>query len=167
MSVFAHNRACGSGRVPLFFWWPLYFGCAIWGQEALGGLDLLTPSILVCLQFSRWWTGAWLTVACIFLHEGVGAFVFGTSPLFYAGMFLFFFAVKWLFDPRSPLFLLFFSLLLAIWLNSILFGSVTFQEFTVHFPDPWTRIGQQWMAYVLMWSISSVLYPRWVGNGRV
>lgn len=153
--------------LPSFFWWGAYMTCAVWAQELSGGHDFLSPGVLVCLQFRRLWQALSVAVLWIFLHEGAGSLAFGTSLLFYAGLFVLFFVSQWLLEPENPLFILTFSLGLAGWLYVVLAGAISFQEIATRLPDPWPWVFRQWSSYVLTWAISLFVYRKVMPHGRV
>lgn len=157
-----------SGHVPIPVWWAGYLVIGLWAQELSGGLDFLSPGLLVCLQSGQWWTAAWMTLLWVLIQEGVGNLVFGVVILFYAGMFAFFMLIRWLLEPENPLFILLFSLVLAVWSWVALSGAVSFQEVGgsgMH--DLWPWIVKQWLAYVVFWGVTLVAYRRWGGHGSL
>jgi len=131
-----------------------------------GGLDCLAPALLVCLQSGRWWTAAWVAVLWVLVQEGVGNLAFGIVILFYAGMCVFFLLSRWLLEPVNPVFILFFSLLLAVWSRIVLGGAVSFQELTAILPSPWPYVAKQWAAYAFLWTLTLWAYRRWGSHGR-
>jgi len=153
--------------VPEFVWWVFFLGCGIWWQQMSGGLDFLTPGILVCIQYRKWWLTGILSIVFIFVQEGVGTLAFGASLLFYAGAYLLFYASHWLLEPENPLFMLSFSACLSCWLYGVVTGVCSFQELSVLLPSVFPAVFTQWLAYMLMWSFSLFVFRRWVHNGRV
>jgi hypothetical protein len=164
---FSSNGSRRSGQIPALAWWAGYLVVGLWAQELFGGLDFLSPALLVCLQTGLWWTAAWLTVLWVLLQEGVGTFMFGTVILFYAGMFAFFMLTRWLLEPENPLFILLFSLVLASWSWVVLNGAISFQELPSRMHAAWPWIGEQWLAYVVFWGVTLAAYRRWGGHGSV
>lgn len=148
-------------------WWISFLVVSIWAQELSGGLDFLAPGLLICLQARQFSTVFWLTILWIFIQEGVGNFEFGVLILFYVGMYLAFFLLRWLLEPENFLFILLFSLVLAIWGWLILFGAISFQELGVVLPSPWKQVPLQWGTYVLYWSIALALFQRSVRYGHL
>jgi hypothetical protein len=140
---------------------------AIWAQEVSGGLDFLAPGLLICMQTGQWWTVAWMAALWTLVQEGVGNLVFGVVVLFYAGMFALFMLTRWLLEPENPLFILFFSLVLAVWGWVVLNGAINFQELAVQMHAPWPWIAKQWLAYVVFWGAVLAAFRRWSGHGRV
>jgi hypothetical protein len=132
-----------------------------------GGLDFLAPGLLICLQSGQWWTAVWTAALWVLVQEGVGNLAFGVVIFFYAGMFVFFVLSRWLLEPENPLFIFFFSLLLAIWSWLALSGAVSFQELSTKMPAPWAYVAKQWGAYIVMWSVALFTFRRWCGHGRV
>jgi hypothetical protein len=66
------------------------------------------------------------------------------------------------------LFILLFSLVLAVWSWVALSGAVSFQEVGgsgMH--DLWPWIVKQWLAYVVFWGVTLVAYRRWGGHGSL
>jgi len=163
----AHAAASRSGRIPAIIWWTDFLIIAIWAQEMSGGLDFLTPGVLICLQSGQWWTALWMGAVWVLVQEGGGNLVFGVSILFYAGMLAFFMLSKWLLEPENPLFILFFSLLLACWSWVVLSGAISFQELPARIHAPWSWIAWQWGAYVLFWGAALFIYRLGGRNGRV
>lgn len=153
--------------IPIFFWWTGYLVIAVWAQELSGGLDFLSPGLLICLQSRHWWSAVWLAVLWVLMQEGVGNLVFGVSILFYAGMFLFFLVSRWILELENPFFVIAFSLFLAIWSWGALNGAGAFQELAAQLPAfaPW--VAKQWVAYMVFWAIALLAYRRWVQHGRV
>lgn len=164
--MFRHHPDKGAGISPVL-WWIVYFIVAIWAQEISGGFDFLSPGLLVCLQIGQWWSLVWMTWLIIFIQEGMGDLVFGSSLLFYAGMYLAYLLSRWLLEPRNPLFIILFSLMLSVWHWLVLSGAVQFQEIPVHMPGPWGWIPRQWLFYGFFWSASFLAYRRWVRRGYV
>lgn len=119
--MFRRHEGKGEGISPVL-WWIVYFVVALWAQELSGGFDFLAPGLLVCLQIGQWWSLIWMTWFVIFMQEGMGDLVFGSSLLFYAGMYLAFLFSRWLLEPRNPFFIFFFSLLLSVWHWLVLSG---------------------------------------------
>jgi len=156
-----------SGQIPAFLWWAGYLVVAVWAQELSGGLDFLSPGLLLCMQTGQWWTAAWMTVLWVLVQEGIGNLLFGVVILFYAGMFAFFLLTRWLLEPENPLFILFFSLVLALWGWVALNGAVRFQEIPAQVHAPWPWIAKQWLAYVVFWVGALAAFRRWGGHGRV
>lgn len=163
----AQFESTRKGKIPAFVWWTDYLIVSLWAQELSGGLDFLSPGLLICLQSGQWWTAAWMTVLWVLVQEGVGNLVFGVVILFYAGMYAFFLLSRWLLEPENPLFILFFSLLLAVWSWIVLSGAITFQELPAKMHSPWPRIAQQWAAYVIFWGAALFIYQRGGRHGRV
>ncbi len=155
------------GRIPAPAWWGGYLVVAIWAQEVSGGLDFLAPGLLICMQTGQWWTVAWMAALWTLVQEGVGNLVFGVVVLFYAGMFALFMLTRWLLEPENPLFILFFSLVLAVWGWVVLNGAINFQELAVQMHAPWPWIAKQWLAYVVFWGAVLAAFRRWSGHGRV
>jgi len=155
------------GQIPAIIWWTDYLILALWGQELSGGLDFLSPGVLVCLQSGQWWTALWMAVAWVLVQEGGGNLVFGVSIVFYAGMLAFYLISRWLLEPENPLFIIFFSLLLACWSWGVVSGAINFQELPprTHSPLPW--IAKQWVAYVFFWGAALFVYRRGGRDGRV
>ena len=108
-----------------------------------------------------------MTVLWVLVQEGIGNLVFGVVILFYAGMFAFFILIRWLLEPENPLFILFFSLVLAIWAWIALSGAISFQELGSGMHAPWPWIVEQWLAYVVFWGVTLVAYRRWGGHGSL
>lgn len=155
------------GRISPVLWWVAYFAAALWAQDLSGGFDFLSPGLLVCLQTGQWWSLIWMTWLVIFVQEGMGDLVFGSSLLFYAGMYLAFLFSRWLLEPRNPFFILFFSLLLSVWHWLVLSGAVRFQEIPVRMPAPWTWVLPQWLFYGVFWGGAFWAYRRWVRRGHI
>lgn len=163
-AAYGHRRA---GHVADPVWWTGYLAIAVWAQELSGGLDFLTPGLLVCLQTGRWWTVVWMTVLWTLVQEGIGALAFGVSVLFYAGMFGFFLLTRWLLEPENPFFILLFSLVLSAWAWAVLSGAISFQEIGTRMHSPWPWVARQWLAYLCFWVVTLGAYRRWGGHGRV
>lgn len=155
------------GGIPSPVWWSAYLAVAIWAQELSGGLDFLSPGLLICLQSGRYWTAAWVAALWVLVQEGVGSLVFGVVVLFYAGMIALFLLSKWLLEPGNPLFILLFSLVLAVWSWAALNGAISFQELPAQMHAPWPWIAKQWAAYVVFWGVTLPLYERGNRHGRV
>ncbi len=166
MSVSGRNGR-RSGQIPAPVWWAGYLVVGLWAQELSGGLDFLSPGLLVCLQSGQWLTAAWMTVLWVLVQEGIGNLVFGVVILFYAGMFAFFILLRWLLEPENPLFILLFSFVLAVWSWIALSGAISFQELGSRMHAPWPWIAEQWLAYVVFWSVTLVGYRRWGGHGSL
>ena len=47
-------------QIPAIIWWTDFLIIALWAQELSGGLDFLTPGVLVCLQSGQWWMALWM-----------------------------------------------------------------------------------------------------------
>lgn len=152
--------------MPEPLWWGLYFVISIWAQELSGGLDFLSPGLLVCLQTGQFWTAAWMTFLWVFVQEGVGNLVFGVAIVFYAGMYLTFLLSRWLLEPENPLFIFVFSFILSAWAWVTLSGAVRFQELEILMLSPWIWIPRQWAAYVIYWALALALFRRLVAYGR-
>lgn len=159
--------AARTGYGPNIFWWLGYFAFALWAQELTGGLDFLSPAILVCLQLQHRVAAAWMLVLWTLIQEGCGNFVFGVGILFYAGMCIFFFLSRWLLDPEHPVFIILFSLLLAIWSWAVINGAVSFQEYPQALHSPWLGIIRQWAAYTFSWLAILLTGTRWSHRGHV
>jgi hypothetical protein len=160
-------NAFSKQKTPSIVWWSIFLVASIWCQELTGGLDFLSPGLLICLQMSQWGTVLWMTTLWVFIQEGIGNFEFGVIILFYTGMYLAFFLSRWLLEPGNFLFIFLFSLILAIWNWIIVLGAVSFQELHVLLPSPWKQIPLQWLAYVVHWSISLALFRRSVKYGHL
>lgn len=163
----ARHEYARKGAIPVSVWWAGYLVIALWAQEISGGFDFLAPGLLICLQSERWWAAAWAAALWILVQEGVGTLAFGVVIFFYAGMFVFFLLSRWLLEPENPLFIFFFSLLLAVWSWLALSGAVSFQELPTRMPAPWTYVAKQWGAYALTWGVTLFTFRRWCGHGRV
>lgn len=155
------------GRIPVPVWWAGYLAVALWCQELSGGLDFLSPGVLVCMQTGQWWSVAWMAVLWILVQEGIGNLAFGVAVLFYAGLIAFFMLTRWLLEPENPFFILLFSLVLSVWAWVVLNGAIRFQELGAQMYAPWPWIAKQWLAYVVFWSVMLAAYRRWSGYGRV
>lgn len=155
------------GQIPAIIWWTDYLILALWGQELSGGLDFLSPGVLVCLQSGQWWTALWMAAAWVLVQEGGGNLVFGVSVVFYAGMLAFYLVSRWLLEPENPLFIIFFSLLLACWSWGVVSGAVSFQELPPRTQFPLSWIAKQWVAYVFFWGGALFVYRRGGRDGRV
>lgn len=153
--------------MPAWGWWAAYIMAAIWAQDMSGGLDFLTPAVLICLQTGQWWAAVLFTLCWTMVQEGVGNLVFGSSVVFFTGMHVLFFLARWLLEPENPFFILFYSLLLAVWLRLVLAGATAFQEIPIELGNPWQWIGAQWAAYAIFWSLALLAYQRWGSHGRV
>lgn len=162
-----HAERSRQSGLPQWIWWAAYSVIAFWAQDMSGGLDFLSPAVLICLQTGQWWAATIFTASWILVQEGVGNLMFGSSIVFFGGMHVLFFLARWLLEPENPLFIIFFSLLLAVWSRLVLVGVVAFQEVHVQLDDPWTVIGRQWLAYGIYWSVMLMLYRRWNFHGRV
>ncbi len=108
-----------------------------------------------------------MTLLWVLVQEGIGNLVFGVVILFYAGLFAFYLLSRWLLEPENPLFILLFSLLLACWSWVVLNGAITFQELPAQMHAPWPWIAKQWLAYMIFWGISLLMYQRRGRHGRV
>lgn len=161
------QRSGTETRISPVLWWIGYFIVAMWAQELSGGFDFFSPGLLVCLQMGQIWPLVWMTFLVTFVQEGMGTLVFGTSFVFYAGMYLAFFLLRWLLEPRNPFFVLLFALFLAAWSWLVLLGGIRFQEIPVHMIDPLVWISRQWLFYVVFWSGTFLIYQRWVRHGHV
>ena len=163
----ATSMTSRKGQIPAIIWWTDYLILALWGQELSGGLDFLSPGVLVCLQSGQWWTALWMAAAWVLVQEGGGNLVFGVSIVFYAGMLVFYLISRWLLEPENPLFIIFFSLLLACWSWGVVSGAINFQELPPrsHSPLPW--ITKQWVAYVVFWGGALFVYRRGGRDGRI
>lgn len=161
------QRSDKNVQIPPALWWIGYFIVAIWAQDLSGGFDFFSPGLLICLQTGLWWTLLWATCLAVLVQEGMGALVFGASFVFYAGMYLAFFLLRWLLEPRNPFFILLFSLFLAGWNWLALAGAIQFQEISVHMTDPLEWIPRQWLFYMLFWGGTFLMYQRWVRRGHV
>ncbi len=155
------------GPIPALVWWACYLVTALWAQEMSGGLDFLAPGLLICLQSGQWWAAAWTAALWVLVQEGIGNLAFGVVIFFYAGMVMFFLLSRWLLEPENPLFIFFFSLLLAVWSWLALSGAVSFQELSARMPGPWAFVAKQWGAYAFTWSVALFTFRRWCGHGRV
>lgn len=153
-------------RDPRILWWATYVVIGVWAQEMSGGLDFLTPGLLLCLQYSRWWTAAWLIPLLVLMQEGGGNLAFGVVIVFYAGLIAFFLLARWLLEPENPLFILLFSFILAVWSWIVVRGAVSFQELPVSMRPLWPLIGKQWLAYVLFW-VAAMIFFRRRPHGRI
>jgi hypothetical protein len=155
------------GQIPAIIWWTGYLIIALWAQELSGGLDFLSPGVIICLQSGQWWTSFWMAALWVLVQEGGGNLVFGVSILFYVGMLAFFLLLKWLLEPENPLFIVFFSLLLACWSWGVLSGAINFQELPPLVYSPWSWIARQWAAYALLWGAALFIYRRRGRNERI
>lgn len=162
-----HKDNLGKGRIPAPVWWASYLVVSLWAQELSGGHDFLSPGLLICLQTGQWWSAVWVTLIWVLVQEGIGNLVFGVALLFYAGVYGFFLLSRWLLEPENPLFVILFSLVLAIWAWVVLSGAVAFQELPVRLPSQVPWIARQWGAYVLCWSVAMIVYRKWCRHGRV
>jgi hypothetical protein len=163
----AHPSTSRKGQIPAVIWWTDFLIIALWAQELSGGLDFLSPGVLICLQSGQWLTALWMGVLWVLVQEGGGNLVFGVSILFYAGMLIFFLLSKWLLEPENPLFIILFSLLLACWSWVVLSGAISFQELPPRAYSPWAWIARQWAAYMFFWSGALFIYRRGGRNGRI
>lgn len=148
-------------------WWSLYFIFSLWAQELTGGLDFLAPGVLICLQTHRLGLAFWLTLLFALVQEGTGNFEFGVTIIFYLGLYLAFYLTRWLIDPENPLFILLYSIILALWSWVIINGAASFQELNLALPSPWLWLPKQGIAYILHWSIALALFRRWVRHERL
>lgn len=152
---------------PRVIWWTVFLICGLWAQELTGGLDFLTPALLLCLQATMWLTGSWVAVLLVLLQEGIGSLAFGTVILFYAGTGALFILAKWLLEPENPLFILLFSLVLSLWEWAVVAGGISFQELPVSGRPLFPYVLWQWLAYVFFWSLVLITYKRWCWYERV
>ena len=166
MNAFIDQNARPSQRLSPFVWWIGYFFIAVLAQKYSNGKDFLTPAVLICLQSKRWWGAAWLALLCVFMHEGMGNLEFGISTLFYVGVFLFYFVARWLLEPKSPVFMFLYSLVLTVWLHSIVLGGVIFQELALAVTFSWGWVSIQWACYLIWWFLAMHAYQAWVRHGR-
>lgn len=153
--------------LPRPLWWALLLISGLWIQELTGGLDFLTPALLLCLQTGLWLTGGWVALLLVLLQEGIGSLAFGTVILFYAGTGALFILARWLLEPENPLFILLYSFVLALWAWAVVSGAIAFQELPVAGRPMFPYILWQWLAYVIFWSAALVAYKRWCWYERI
>lgn len=101
-------------RLPGGVFWLGLGGLALWGQELSGGLDLLSPLMLVWLQRGRVGPAAVAAVLVTVVQEGLASFVLGAT-LANAGLWLGFSLTAWRLDPFNPLVMAGFALFAAAW----------------------------------------------------
>jgi hypothetical protein len=101
--------------MPEWLWWGIYTMVCIWLQSFFPGVDFFLPGLLVCLQEGKLWWAVWLGLICLIIQEGTGSLAFGTSLMWYAGLFVAFYAGKSLLESKNLLFILGFALVAGFW----------------------------------------------------
>ncbi|ACV69504.1 hypothetical protein [Desulfohalobium retbaense] len=95
--------------MPKPLWWLLFTVVGIWLQHFLPGVDLLVPGLIVCLQEDGPAPALWLSAPWILIQEGTGSLHFGVGVLWYAGLWVLFYAGRLLLESRSGVFVILFA----------------------------------------------------------
>jgi len=91
----------------MHIFWFIFVIVAVWLQMLIPGTDFFLPGIVLCLQRERFLHTTGLMILALLIQEGAGSLVFGAGLLRYGGLAGLFFLGRSLFEPRSPVFILF------------------------------------------------------------
>lgn len=137
--------------MPAWLWWSFYSLGAIWAQYFWAGLDFFTPGLLICLQDRRIKTALILSGVWLFLVEGTGSLAFGSQLIYLVGVFVFFGAGALRLEPENPVFVVIFSLTLALWHTAVSWSMLSLQDLQFDGGKLLAVVPGQWMATVFVW----------------
>lgn len=142
-------------------WWAVYTVLGIWAQRTLPGIDFFAPGIILSLQEET--SGqrtALLGLICILLMEGMGSLPFGYGLAWYGLMAAFFFTGRWLFEPRSILFMA----LIGIWMGALhpilIYALASLSNLQVAMKPLLIQGAMQAVAFPLVWVIADYFFPK-------
>ncbi len=135
--------------LPLPLLWGMAAVLAVWAQEVSGGLDFLSPLVLVWLQRGRLAAAVGTALAVTLVQEGLSSFVLGAT-LAMAGLWGVFFAASLRLDPHNSLFMAALSLFLALWTPLAYRVVALLHDVELPFPS-WERVALQVLVYWVLW----------------
>jgi len=97
----------------VLLWWIGFTLAGIWAQFFIPGVDFLVAGLLISLQEERWTRTMWVGLVFVMIQEGIGATAFGAAVLWYSCLVLLFLLGRWLFESRSPFYIVMLSLGMA------------------------------------------------------
>lgn len=95
-------------------WWMAFILVAIAFQSCFPGVDALLVGAIILLQERDYKNALWVIPFFIFLQEGLGTCVFGTSIILYATTFVLFRLGRWLFEVENFVFIFLLSACIGI-----------------------------------------------------
>ncbi len=141
-------------------WWGAFLLAGIWGQRFVPGVDFLAPCLVFCQQEHSPGRTLLFALGLILVQEGIGSQGFGTMLLWYGLMGLMYSLGRWIFQPRSLLFILLLGLALGglhmvvVWISATL---------AVQPLVPGRLAGEgllQWLVFVAAWWLMDRSFPK-------
>ena len=146
-------------RLPTPLWWLLGASLALWGQEFLGGVDLLSTLVLPWLQRARRGPSLAASLVVVVVQEGLSSFPLGAT-LAMAGLWASFLLVARHLDPLNVLFMAGYTAFLAVWTPWAYGVIAALHDVFVSFP-PWDHVALQWgMFFLIWWALDAMLHRR-------
>ena len=96
-----------------FLYWLGFTCLAVWTQFFLRGVDMLAVGLLVSLQEEESGRTFWLALVWVLMQEGMGSLAGGPVGLLYASFTGVYFLGRWLFSPKSLVFVCLLGVVLA------------------------------------------------------
>lgn len=146
----------------VFVFWLAFTAAAVWSQFFLRGVDVLAVGLLLSLQEEDLGRTFWLALVWVFLQEGMGSLAFGPVGLLYASFAGVYFLGRWLFSPKSLIFVCLLGLVLAGLRLALVLIMAALGDLVVTVPTLIDEAMVQAGVFPVAWFLASLGYTRMV-----
>ncbi len=146
----------------VFVYWLVFTSAAVWAQFFLRGVDILAVGLMVSLQEEDFGRTFWLGLVWVFMQEGMGNLAFGPVGLLYACFGGVYFLGRWLFSPKSLIFVCLLGLVLAGLRLALVLIMAALGDLVVVVPTLVDEALVQAGVFPVAWLLASACYARMV-----